>query len=211
MSGLDLARPAICVDFKNAHAYLAVAPTRALEARLGMALDWLPLDVPQLVRPTPERDGDGRGGRHRKIRARYFESDLRRYAESRGLALGDLYRAPDTGRAALALLFVRQRAKEKSGAFAARVFELEWREGADIARREVIDAALVAVGVDATGFAEFAAGEGPRQRAALQAELEALGLYTVPVYLVGGEPFIGRQHLPMVEWLLTGRTGPAPI
>ena len=205
MSALDPARPAVCVDFGNAHAWLAVEPTRALEARLGTAFDWLPLAVPPLVRPTPERDGDDRGTRHRRFRARYFENDLRRYAASRGLELGDLYRAPDTRLASLALLFVR------SGAFAARVFELEWREGADISKPEVIDAALKQVGVGTEAFREFAAGEGPGQLAALQSELETLGLYTVPAYLVAGEAFLGRQHLPMVEWLLTGRTGLPPI
>ena len=211
MSVLDPARPAVCVDFGNAHAWLAVEPTRALEARLGVAFDWLPLAVAPLLRPTPERGGDDRGTRHRRFRARYFENDLRRYAASRGLELGDLYRAPDTRLASLALLFVRAQAPERAGAFAARVFELEWQRGADIAKPEAIDAALAEVGLDPQRFRGFAAGEGPSQLAALQSEFEALGLYTVPAYLIGGEAFLGRQHLPMVEWLLTGKTGPPPI
>lgn len=211
MSALDLGRPTVCVDFKNAHAYLAVEPTRALEALLGIAFDWLPLSVPPLLRPPAEKAGDDRGTRHRRIRAHYFEGDLRRYAESRGLELGDLYRSPDTTRASLGLLFARARAPERAGAFAERVFELEWRQGADIAKPDAIDGALTQVGVDPGGFGAFAAGEGPAQLAAVQSELEALGLYTVPAYLVGGEPFLGRQHLPMIEWLLSGRTGPPPI
>ena len=211
MSALDPARPALLVDFKSPYAWLALEPSRALEARLGIAFDWLPLAAPPLQRPTPERDGDDRGTRHRRIRTRYWEADLRRYAESRGLDLGDVYRTPDTARASLALLFVRERAPERAGAFTERVLELEWREGADIAKPETIDGALTRIGVGAADFAAFAAGEGPRKRAALDAEFAALGFFGSPIYVVGGEPFVGRQHLPMVEWLLTGRAGLPPI
>jgi 2-hydroxychromene-2-carboxylate isomerase len=45
----------------------------------------------------------------------------------------------------------------------------------------------------------------------VRAELEAAAVWNVPAFLVGGELFIGRKHLPMVEWLATGRTGPPPI
>jgi len=211
VSALDPAHLAVCVDFRNPHAWLAVEPTRALEARLGAAFDWLPLAVPPLLRPTPECDGDDRAARHRRFRARYFENDLRRYAEARGLGPGDPYHAPDTGLAALALLYVRAKAPQRGGVFAERVFALVWQLAVDVAEPEAVDAALTHAGVDPRGFRDFAAGDGPRQLAALQAELEALGLYTVPAYLIGGEPFLGRQHLPMIEWLLTGRAGLPPI
>ena len=36
-------------------------------------------------------------------------------------------------------------------------------------------------------------------------ELAALGVWNVPAFLSHGEVFIGRQHLPMIEWLATGR------
>ena len=38
----------VAIDFKHPAAYLAVAPARALEARLGRTFDWLPLAVPPL-------------------------------------------------------------------------------------------------------------------------------------------------------------------
>jgi hypothetical protein len=37
------------------------------------------------------------------------------------------------------------------------------------------------------------------------------GAFGVPAYLLHGEVFIGRQHLPMLEWLLTGQPGAPPI
>jgi 2-hydroxychromene-2-carboxylate isomerase len=107
-------------------------------------------------------------------------------------------------------LYVRAKAPQRGGAFAERMFELVWKL-ADVAKPEAVDGVLTGIGVEPRAFRDFAAGDGPRQLAALQAELEALGLHTVPAYLIGGEPFLGRQHLPMVEWLLTGRAGLPPI
>ena len=36
------------------------------------------------------------------------------------------------------------------------------------------------------------------------------GIFGVPTYVVDREVFFGREHLPMVRWLLEGRQGPAP-
>lgn len=41
--------------------------------------------------------------------------------------------------------------------------------------------------------------------------LREMGVFDVPAYLVEDDLFLGRQHLPMIRWLLTGRRGPAPI
>ena len=36
------------------------------------------------------------------------------------------------------------------------------------------------------------------------------GIYNVPTYLVDGQQFTGRQHLPMIRWL-TGSEGRGPL
>jgi 2-hydroxychromene-2-carboxylate isomerase len=194
-------RVTVCVDFKSPHAWLAIAPTRALEARLGARFDWRPRAVPPLPRPKPLGPNATRGERHRALRAAYWERDLARYAESQGLRLRDPYREIDTERPSLALLFLRGRAPERAGEFAARAFEALWQD----------DAPEVATDALGAEFAEWARKQGPEELAANEAELEALGVWNVPAYLVGGELFLGRQHLPMVEWLVRGRAGPPPI
>jgi hypothetical protein len=35
--------------------------------------------------------------------------------------------------------------------------------------------------------------------------------FEAPAYVVGDEVFIGRAHLPMIEWLYRGRTGAPPV
>ncbi len=46
---------------------------------------------------------------------------------------------------------------------------------------------------------------------ALQESLSLAGVLDTPAYLVDGDIFLGRAHLPMVRWILTGRTGASPI
>ncbi len=77
-------RPTVCIDFKNPKAYLALSPTYAMQAETGVEFDWLPLIVSAPGRPPDERPGEDRGARHRRMRARYYESDLRRYARVAG-------------------------------------------------------------------------------------------------------------------------------
>ena len=113
---------AVCIDFKSPQAYLALAPTRALEARLGIAFDWRPFLVPPLSPPRAARADDDRGARHRRMRAEYLARDLARTAAARGLALGDLYRAPDTTAA-----IARSCARRALDACADRKRSARWR------------------------------------------------------------------------------------
>ena len=206
--GAPTERVAVCVDFKSPQAYLALEPTRALEARLGVRFDWRPLIVPALTLPRAARAADDRGARHRRMRSEYLARDLARYAAVRGLELGDVYRSPDTALASLGLLYLRRRAPSRAGDYVGRVFELVWKHGADVADPAVVEKAL---GADASGFRDYAASDGPRELAESQGELAEAGALSVPAYLLHGEVFLGRQHLPMVEWLLGGRTGAPPI
>ena len=206
------ARPlTVCVDFKNPHAYLGVAPTRALEARLRLDADWLPLMLPPLAPPRPARADDDRGTRHRRIRAEYFAADLERYAASRGLTLGNIYRTPDCTAAALGLLWTRQAAAERVGRYVEAVFERLWVQDGDIEGVAVVDGILADMHIPKSGFVTWAHRSGPEQLALLQAALQSAGLFNVPAYVVGDDVFYGRQHLPMVEWLLNGRVGEVPM
>jgi 2-hydroxychromene-2-carboxylate isomerase len=194
----------VCVDFRNPHAYLAVAPTRTLERRLGFAVDWLPLSAPPLHRPPPARPEDDRGTRHRRIRALYFERDLARYAASRGLELGEVHRTADTAFAAMGLLWLRRIAPARAGEFVASVFDLLWREEADVGAPDVIRRTVESVAGAAGGFDGYVAQEGRSELEALARALAVAGVSGVPAYvLAGGELFLGRQHLPLLEWRLT--------
>jgi 2-hydroxychromene-2-carboxylate isomerase len=57
----------------------------------------------------------------------------------------------------------------------------------------------------------YVADDGPHELESVHVELAGAGVWNAPAYLVGGELFIGRQHLPMVEWLARGRPDAPPI
>ena len=196
----------VAIDFKHPAAYLAVAPARALEARLGRPFEWLPLDVPALIE-HPKSANEDRGARHRRIRNEYLVNDLRRYAESRGLSLGDPYRRIDTTAASLGLLWLRRRPPVLASEYVTRVFDRIWAANAP-AELPFVEQSL---GAEASGFRAYADSDGPKELAAVREELLSHGAWNVPAFYVAGDVFLGRQHLPMVEWLATGRTGPAPI
>ena len=44
-----------------------------------------------------------------------------------------------------------------------------------------------------------------------KADVASRGVYNVPTYVVDGQHFVGRQHLPMIRWLLGGSEGPGPL
>jgi len=197
----------VAIDFKSPTSYLAIAPSRALETRLGRTFDWLPVSVPALARPKPAAASEDRGARHRRIRAAYVANDLRRYAAARGLELGDVHREPDTTAASLGLLWLRRQASARVSDYVDRVFDRVWRENADADVGFVVEA----LAEEADGFRAYAAGDGPHELEAVRAGLADAGVWNTPAYLVADDLFIGRQHLPMVEWLAGGRTGTPPI
>lgn len=203
--------PAVCVDFKNPKSYLALRPTFALEDELGMTFDWWPVQVSPMSRPQPEQPNEDRGTRHRRIRALYYERDLRRYATVYGLELGDLYRNPDVAVASIGLLWVKQQAPRSLRAYLNAVFERYWHERLQLDDANAIDALLQEIGVDTRRFREHAQGEGRTNYDTLVVGLRGAGIFDVPAYVVEREIFFGRQHLPMVRWLLTGKRGEPPI
>ncbi len=203
--------PTICVDFKNPKAYLALQPTYALEAELGIVFEWLPLIVSALGRPQAARAEEDRGSRHRRMRARYYEDDLRRYARISGLELGDLYRNPDTTIASIGLLWVNERSPSSRRAYVDTVFARYWGGQLNIEDHAAIGALLGDVGADVVGWNAYVNGRGRQTLELTSARLREAGLFDVPGYIVDNEIFFGRQHLPMIGWILSGRLGEPPI
>ena len=212
------ARLTVCIDFKSPHAWLAVQPTRALEAELGIAADWLPVLTRVSATPRVATLSDDRGTRHRHMRAEYYERDLQRYANLRGLPLGRASRRDDSTLASIGLLWVKRTGHAAEQRYIDGVFSRYFTHGQPIAlaSSDAIAAVVALAGADPDGFASFiaeggAARTGAAELAALQVQLHAAGLSQAPSYLVDGDLFNGRAHLPMIRWLLTDRRGPAPV
>ncbi len=196
---------AVCVDFRNPHAWLAIEPSCALAAKLGIRIDWLPRLVPppQLGRPAAE--SEERGVRHRSVRADYFARDLARYAAARGSIVDFAHCEGDGLAPALGLLHARALVPARTQDYVTAMFEAIWSDARG-AGRDTVASLLTELGVDARGFEARVS-----ELHALDASLAAAGVHGVPCYVVDDEPYVGRAHLPMIEWQLTGRAGPPPI
>lgn len=199
----------VCVDVKHPQAYLALGPVKALADELAVAVDWLPFAAPAM-KPPPE-PGPDRGSRHRHARARYQELDLQRYAEVQGLTIREPYRSPDSSLPLLALSWLRERAPGRTFELLQRVFAGYWTRTLDIEDAGAIGAIVADLGEDPAAFTAFVRSGGPESLASLRRALVAAGVFTVPSLVVENEVFVGRAHLPMVRWLLTGRSGPPPV
>ena len=204
----------VCVDVKHPQAYLALRPVQALAEELALDVDWLPFPAPGLKPPPPEPapgEADDRGTRHRRHRARYLERNLARYAATAGLTLRDLYRATDSTCASVGLLWLRDRAPLGRFVFLERLFAAHWAGQIDVEDGEAIGTLLDDLGHDGAEFRRYLAEDGPMELDALRERLAAAGVFAVPSLVVEGEVFVGHAHLPMVQWLLSGKTTPRPI
>ena len=198
------ARLAVVLDVKSPLSYLALAPTRALADALGIEVDWLPTErAPMTPPPDPSKE---RGVQHRRLRARYHQRDIERYAHARGLVIRNLHRASDSSLAGTGLLIAKAHSSKTLESYLDRVFAGHWDESLDIEDAQAIEALLKECGAEDPHLSRERA-----QYDALQARLGANGLFTTPAYLVEGEVYYGRAHLPMIRWVLEGRTGTRPI
>jgi len=210
-TGLDEATLGVVLDLRHPHAYLALHPARAFADDLGIAIDWLPIEVPPLKEPSPPGPGDDRGARHRRSRAEAIARGVEIYAAAQGLTLRDCYRAPETDAFRMAWLWLRASAPERLFPFLALAFERYWVVDLDPASLDAVATLVDRVGADAAGFRAHAARAGQGEIDAMADALSRRGVGATPGYLVAGEFFEGRQHLPMIRWILGGRDGPGPI
>lgn len=217
------ARLVVAVDFAQPESYLALAPTLALSEELhtrfgiDVEVDWRAMTSPLLPRPPSarelaERGGSDRTARHLLLRARYRERDLVRYAAVQGITLGNLERTTDSRLAGIALHWLEQRAPHRVTDYVKRVFEGHWNDTLDIESTDALRGVITTLGVEMPGHeTELEWGSMVAGYDDIQADLHEAGVLGAPCYVVDGEVFLGRAHLPMIRWLLRDRRGPTPI
>lgn len=211
VSGIDAARLSVLLDLRHPACYLALGPALALTRELGLEINWLPLSVPPLRPPSRPAPDDDRGVRHRRHRARAIAREIEIYGRAQGLVLRELYRDADPSAFVLGWLWLREQRVDVLPDFLVEAFRAYWSLELEPSSRPAIAASIESIGGDRAGFEAWCRDDGPAVAARLATELRERGLSGVPGYLVDGEFFLGRQHLPMIRWILGGRQGPGPI
>ncbi len=205
-------RLSVYIDYNSPAAFLAKDPTYALEDEFGLEIDWMPLILDRPIRrerkPVSE---ETKGERHARLRAEYVQMDQQRCAQAQGLTLKHPSRRWDSTLAAVGLIWAKEQGRTMLRGYTDRVFERFWKQELDIENPTELKGVLSEAGADVEGFEEYIEGDGRVIQAEIQnAALEA-GIFDVPSYFIDSEIFLGRQHLPMIRWLLSDRQGQPPV
>jgi 2-hydroxychromene-2-carboxylate isomerase len=194
----------VCIDFASPLSYLAIAPVLRLAAVGGADVTWHATSRSPLKPPASNLDND-RGALHRRYRAQNLARDIARYAQH---PLADIYLPFDTRLARIGLNWVKRAAPAMVGRYVEAMFVRYWRDGQAIDGLADVTQALAAVGVDPEEFARYAGGAGGVEVERSEQALAAWGIMGTPMFFIDGEPFLGRQHLPLIERKLGRVTGP---
>ena len=201
----------VLLDLRHPLAYLALQPSIDFVESLALDADWSPLAVPPLKPPSVAQDGDDRGVRHRRYRAEAIAREIETYSLAQDLVLREHYRSGDVEAGNLGWLWVRDQYPNRLREYLRQLFTGYWSQELDASSGEQIATLIESVDADGVSFTNWSADAGPRAAAALASELRDQGVFQVPAFIIEDEVFYGRQHLPMIRWILEGRSGPGPI
>jgi 2-hydroxychromene-2-carboxylate isomerase len=204
------------VDFKSPYAYLAKDPAYAIEDEFGIEIDWRPLtlDIPSYL-GSARLDAQGKVMESNRTPqqwsgVKYAYRDARRYASLRGLTLRGTTKIWDSRLAGIGMEWAKAQGRAILRGYIDRTYDRFWKRELDIEDPCVVEGVLVESGADLAGFSEYRSGEGRARHEAQQLQIFDAGIFGVPSFIVDGELFFGREHLPRVRWLLRGKRGPAP-
>jgi 2-hydroxychromene-2-carboxylate isomerase len=206
----------VYIDYKSPYAYLAIEPTYALAEELGIEFDWRPftLDIPSYL-------GSARLNQEGKVvenersagqwtRVKYAYHDVRRYGSFRGIIVRGTVKVWDTSLAGIAMLWAKEQGKAILRTYTSLVYERFWKRELNVEDVEVIERVLEEAGARTAGFKDYASGEGRALHDRIQMSAFDAGIFGVPTYVIDRELFFGREHLPRIRWMLTGRKGSPP-
>ena len=206
----------VYIDVKSPYAFIALKPTLALEAELGVLFDWRPLtlNIPSYLGSAEKKKGkvvasEGRSAGTWNL-VRYAYRDARRYAEQQGYVLKGTEKIWDSSIANIGILWTVENARDRLPDYLEAVYQPFWRRELDIEDVSVVEACLAQAGVPTDGFADYQANKGRHLHDELQAGFHPSGIYGVPTYVFDDKILFGREHLPYIRWYFKGKNGPAP-
>jgi 2-hydroxychromene-2-carboxylate isomerase len=207
----------VYTDYKSPYAYLAKDLAYELARDFPVRLDWLPyvLDIPSFL-GSARLDEGGRvieenRNAHQWRRVKYSYMDCRRQARKRGMVIRGPQKIWDSTLASAGLLYAKRQGEAVLRRYNDLTFERFWKRELDIEDPAVIVGVLAEVGADTTGAADYLAGEGRREVDRVSRRAEEMGVFGVPSFVVDGELFWGREHLPDIRDILAQPLTAAPL
>ena len=223
----------IYIDLKSPYAYLSISPTRKMLAKLGLIADWRPfvLDIPSYLGSAKLDKGGKEVTKQNRTKeqwsdVKYAYFDCRRYANLNDKTIRGTVKIWNTDLPAIGMLWIKSftdlTEQCSKGSLLERyidgIFDSFWNRELDAEDLSMILQVLERVDAPTDGFLEYAKTEGVTLNARLQQSAFDAGIYGVPTFILlrkseadsQHEKFFGREHLPRINWLLSGHKGPAP-
>ena len=206
----------VYLDIKSPYAYLAKDLTRNMASEVGATIDWRPLtlNIPSFL-GSARQDDTGKVVESRRTPrqwegVRYAYMDAKRYARLRDIKIYGPRKIWDTRLIHTAFLFVKLQYPERLDEFLDLVYLRFWVRELDVESMAIVKAVISEIGINSQEFEEYFNDEGGREHDELMAQLHPNGIFGVPTYVVDGQIYFGREHLPRVKWHLTGCEGASP-
>jgi 2-hydroxychromene-2-carboxylate isomerase len=213
-TNLEEAKLTVALDIRHPYAFLALGPAIALGRELDIAINWLPRAGDPLRAPSTPGPNDDRGIRHRRSRALMIAREIAVYAQAQDLKLEAPYRNDPADAAHMAFLYMRDMPAHGAAQlepFLVEIFRLYWSQKLNANDPNEVAAVVANFGASANEYLKWSTSQGVTALEQVVADLDEVGAVSAPSYLACGQAFQGRQHLPMIRWLLEGETGPVPI
>jgi len=203
----------VYTDVKSPYAYLAKDLAYELERDFPVRIDWLPyvLDIPSFL-GSARLDESGTvveeaRNAHQWRRVRYSYMDCRRQARKRGLVIRGPQKIWDSTIASGGMLYAKRQGDAVFRRYHDAAFERFWKRELDIEDPAVVAGVLTEAGADTAGFPAYLAGEGRQQLDRVCRDAEAIGVFGVPTFILDGELFWGREHLPDIRAMIGESSG----
>ena len=223
----------IYIDLKSPYAYLSIEPTRKMLKDLGIEADWRPfvLDIPSYLGSAKLGKGGKKVAKQDRTEeqwsdVKYAYFDCRRYANLSDKTIRGTVKIWNTDLPAIGMLWLKKLSslseQSSEGSLLERyideIYDSFWKREFDAEDVRSILNLLEQINAPIDGFLEYAESDGAALNNLLQQSSFDAGIYGVPTYILPGESetdpqhekFFGREHLPRIRWLLSGRQGKAP-
>jgi 2-hydroxychromene-2-carboxylate isomerase len=209
--GNDMTEPrtvTVYIDYKSPYAYLAKDLVYELERDFSIRIDWLPytLDIPSFL-GSARVDEEGRvieeqRNAHQWRRVRYSYMDCRRQARKRGLVIRGPQKIWDSTVALRGMLYAKRYGDAVLRRYHDVIFERFWKRELDIEDPDVVRAVLMETGADAAAFPPYLVEGGALELGNVCRSAETIGVFGVPTFVLDGELFWGREHLPDIREMI---------
>lgn len=203
------------ISFNSLSSWLSIRSLRRVREKTGVDIRWEPM-LATLGNVTPEPGFDDPLAEYKARRARarrwFSEAEHRRMCERSGISEEAGARGFDALAVSLGLVWLAELevGQETCFDYVEGVFSAHFRDGAKIDSTGAAASLLEVAKVPTDGFEGFALDKA----GALSEERRNLverGILFAPAFVVGGEVFHGRQHMPLIAWILGGRCGTPPV